>query len=267
MSATASLGQLWRKAEKAQWRAWYSLLAWYAASKRVEFACMNWGYDDGRVLVPEHFGPERLPLQLYAAVSEGLELSGKTVLDASCGRGGGLAYLREALALERGIGVDFTPAHVALCRRTVGARDPRLEFLDGDAERMPVPSASVDAVLSVEASHCYADIERFLREADRVLRPGGVLAWTDFAPTARAQALEQLARGRFEVARSEDITAHVLTAMRGDRDRRQALVSNGARLLRPVLIHFAAADEKSETVTRFLDGSYKYFLLQLRKHG
>jgi ubiquinone/menaquinone biosynthesis C-methylase UbiE len=46
-------------------------------------------------------------------------------------------------------------------------------LVHGDAENLPFPQVSFDAVINVESAHCYGSIERFLAEVHRVLRPGG----------------------------------------------------------------------------------------------
>ena len=45
--------------------------------------------------------------------------------------------------------------------------------MQGDAQDLPFPDESFDAVINVEASHIYPNFERFLGEVARVLRPGG----------------------------------------------------------------------------------------------
>lgn len=257
-----------RALQRAQWRAWYSFLSWYSSRAGARFSCMNWGYDDGRALVDEGAGPERYPLQLYAALVEGVPLEGKVLVDVSCGRGGGLAYLARAHQPARAVGLDFTPAHVEVCRGTVQREVPSLELEVGDAEALPLPDASADVLLSVEASHCYGSYARFLDEARRVLRPGGVLLWTDFAPRQKDRELSRLARDRFVVDTERDITAHVLSAMEKDAPRRIEIIErHSARLLRPVFRNFAAADERCDTVRRFRSGDHVYFLRRLRCPG
>jgi ubiquinone/menaquinone biosynthesis C-methylase UbiE len=55
-----------------------------------------------------------------------------------------------------------------------------LEFVRGDAEKLPFAEGSFDAVLNVEASHCYPSLPKFLGEVARVLRPGGRFLYADF---------------------------------------------------------------------------------------
>ncbi|WP_237560544.1 class I SAM-dependent methyltransferase [Halostella litorea] len=70
------------------------------------------------------------------------------------------------------------------------AADRDLAAVRGDAARLPVREGSVDAVVVVDALHHVADQSEAVREAYRVLRPGGVLAVADFDPrTVRGRAL------------------------------------------------------------------------------
>jgi SAM-dependent methyltransferase len=57
---------------------------------------------------------------------------------------------------------------------------PGLRFVQGDAEHLPFPDGAFDAVINVEASHCYGNFPGFLDEVARVLRPGGNFLYADF---------------------------------------------------------------------------------------
>jgi ubiquinone/menaquinone biosynthesis C-methylase UbiE len=56
---------------------------------------------------------------------------------------------------------------------------PGLDFVQGDAENLPFPDESFDAVLNVEASHANPRFPRFIAEVARVLRPGGHFLYAD----------------------------------------------------------------------------------------
>ena len=74
-------------------------------------------------------------------------------------------------------GLDFNADGIAFCQKR--HQLPGLDFVHGDAENLPFPDQSFDAVINVEASHCYPRFPQFLEEVARVLRPGGHFLYTD----------------------------------------------------------------------------------------
>jgi SAM-dependent methyltransferase len=98
------------------------------------------------------------------------------LLDLACGTG-----VVTSAALSRGfdaVGLDFSPAMLAAARR----REPGLDRREGDAEAPPFADASFDAVVSSFGGHHVERPRRALAEAHRMLRPGGRLAFTLWAP-------------------------------------------------------------------------------------
>lgn len=91
------------------------------------------------------------------------------VVDAGCGEGYGADLLAGGAAAVTG--VDLVAEVVDHAR----ARYPRVRFRQGDVCAMPLPDASVDAVVCLQVIEHLWDIGRFLDEAARVLRPGGEL--------------------------------------------------------------------------------------------
>ncbi|MGO9044219.1 MAG: phthiotriol/phenolphthiotriol dimycocerosates methyltransferase, partial [Mycobacterium sp.] len=140
----------------------------------------NFGYEEdppmGLTLTASD-EPNRYCIQLYHVTASQVDLTGSTVLEVSCGAGGGASYVMRNLGPASYTGLDLNPASIDKCRER--HRLPGLDFVQGDAENLPFPDNSFDAVVNVEASHQYPHFPRFLAEVARVLRPGGHFLYTD----------------------------------------------------------------------------------------
>lgn len=209
------------------WRWWYGRLA--KKFQTGSWTFMNYGLVPPDAEVPKlepRDEPDRLCIQLYERVVSPIGVQGARVLEVGSGRGGGASYLARYRGPAEVIGVDFSAPAVAWCRRQHRAV-PNLTFVTGDAEKLPFPDASFDAVVNVESSHCYGRVEFFFSEAARVLRPGGHFFYTDFRPQAEMPALESrlVAAGAWEQVTREDLTAGVLAALEADDARKRRLIA------------------------------------------
>ncbi len=150
------------------------------------------------------------------------------VLDVCSGMGGPARWLAHRIGC-RVTGLDFTRSRVDAARRLtqrVGL-DSLVDFVHGDATKMPLPDCSYDRVISQEAWLHIPDKAALIAQCARVVKPNGVLAFTDvvlrvaltnaeesrmasemqapgIAPVSNY--LELLARSGFSVESNEDLS-------------------------------------------------------------
>ncbi len=148
---------------------------------------------------PSHAGGDDLELVLAMAAPA----AGEACLDLATGPGHTAARLAARLGeLGRGFvaGLDVAPGMIAVARERAAAADlANLAYLIGDVHALPFPAARLDLVTCRIAPHHFHDVAGFLREAARVLKPGGRLVVEDsLAPDEPAVAafLEALEKRR-----------------------------------------------------------------------
>jgi SAM-dependent methyltransferase len=245
-------------------RFWYETLS--KLDRQGIMRLMNYGYADpaaSPLALASADEGDRYALQLYHQVASGAFLQGRDVLEVGCGRGGGASFVVRKHDPGSLIGLDFSAAAIQFCQRRYQL--PGLRFVPGDAEALPFPDSSFDAVINVESSHCYPSFERFLSEVRRVLRPGGHLLYADFRPhTELARWRAQIATAGFVLAQEQNITANVLHALDADDARKRALIARHAPpLIRARFGRFAGL-RGSPIYEQFRSGEKVYIRFECR---
>ena len=132
----------------------------------------------------------------------------RRVLDIGCGTGYLLRLLARQWSQARELaGID--PARSMIEAAAGSARDERLRFSVGAAERLPYPDSSFDLIVSTTSFDHWSDQQAGVRECARVLMPGGHLMLVDLFSL---WLIPTLTGGRRGKARTPERADHLLSA-------------------------------------------------------
>ncbi len=127
-----------------------------------------------------HWAAEEITWGVFSVSEEALgsplgDVVGLDAVELGCGT----AYFSAWLARRgaRPVGVDPTPAQLATARRLQVQTGVEFPLVEAPAERVPLPDASFDLVLSEYGASLWADPKHWLAEAARLLRPDGRLVF------------------------------------------------------------------------------------------
>ncbi|MDA3949689.1 MAG: methyltransferase domain-containing protein [Spirochaeta sp.] len=248
------------------WRYWHAkMINWDTEYDGVRF--MNYGYAPidapDLVLEPED-RTEPYGAHLYHVAVSHVPVADKEILEVSSGRGGGASYIARYLQPRRYVGLDISDKNVEACERIYGELT-NVEFVQGEAERLPFPEDAFDHVVSVEASRAYGDVMQFFAEVRRVLRPEGTFLLTDMRWYPDMEALKaQIREAGFAIESEVDIAPNVVRALERDNERKVELIQR--RVPKMFLSAFSefAGTIGSDRYRAFADGRMNYFSWNLR---
>jgi len=247
-------------------RIWYWYISRIDADNEIVF--MNYGYDDPNeniILDPEDES-NRYSIQLYHRLAAATELKDKHILEVGCGRGGGLAYVKKTFSPSIAVGMDLEDKAVKFANKHHISEG--LDFVQGDAHSLPFENNSFDAVLNVESSHRYQDMDLFLSEVSRVLKPDGYFLYTDFRfPSEMADLKRSLDLTDFKLIEEQNINANVTGALFKDSLRRKNLVKKLIpRFMQKTALNFAGVID-SDTYNQISAKNWLYYVYIYQKTG
>lgn len=181
----------------ANWRGWwtywsadkpdaalhYDLRGGTTMTSWLKTPLANMGWWDG-VDPEDPDGIESANEALFDLVADGAGIEeGDRVLDAGAGFGTNAIRIAERHGVRvTGVNVSKVQTDIAIRLIHEAGHEDQIELLVADATQLPLPSETVDRVVSVEAAFHFDDRALFFSEALRVLVPGGRLSLVDLVP-------------------------------------------------------------------------------------
>ncbi len=192
---------------------------------------------------------------------------GETVLDL--GSGGGIDVLLSARRVGptgKAYGLDMTDEMLTLARQNQHqAGVDNVEFLKGEIENIPLPDNAVNVIISNCVINLSADKGRVMREAFRVLKPGGRFAVSDVVVRGEMPA---------DIQQRLELWAGCIAGALGESDYRSKLSAAGFEQIeiQPTRIYTAedakavlAGNEDLEKVAQALHGKFMSAFIRARK--
>jgi ubiquinone/menaquinone biosynthesis C-methylase UbiE len=245
-------------------RIWY----WYISTvdKNAEVIFMNYGYssDHHKIKLDKNDEKNRYSAQLYDFVANGAFIKGKDILEVGCGRGGGLSYINRYLSPNSATGIDLSKKGIDFCRQYYSKEG--IEFLHGNAQNLEFRDSAFDVVINIESSHRYDQMDKFLAEVHRVLKPGGFFLFADFRHENELEELtRQLKNSDFQLVKKEIITPNVVEALKFSSPEREYLIHKLVPKFLYSLGENFAATEGTTIYNRFATHEFEYLSYVFRK--
>jgi SAM-dependent methyltransferase len=186
------------------------------------------------------------------------DVEGLDIVELGCGT----AYFSAWLARRgaRVVGVDPTPAQLETARRLQSDTGIEFPLLEAIGEDVPLPTASFDIVHSEYGASLWADPNRWIPEASRLLRPGGRLIFLSNSTVCTlcmtmAGVGEQLVRPQSNLYRTEWPDTHEVEFHLGHSDWIDLLRANGFEIERLVEL-YAPPDGETHTYYKYVTADW-----------
>ena len=250
--------------QRAMWRWWYQRLGKRAHDSGWTF--MNYGFKNQSILNLEP-GDEsdRMFIQLYHHITSQLPIKDQAILEVGSGRGGGASFISRYHHPKSVTGIDYSKSAIKLSNKLHSSVD-RLVFKLGDADNLAFEDSTFDAVLNIESSHCYGNMERFLDEVYRVIKPGGYFGWADLRAKNMVEETEiAFKKSGFTCIKNDVITTEVIDALDDIHDVKMAMITNHVPMfLQKAFTDFAGV-KNSKIYNGFKGGNAVYLSKILKK--
>ena len=156
------------------------------AGNFINFGFWKESVKAGAISVAERIDSEK---NLYRFVIKKLGVVEEDkLLEIACGQGVGSALALTEFLPKEMHGIDFSKAQILRAKKVnsevIQTNPDKIFFQEGAAENIPYESNSFEKVFSIEAAQHFESLEKFAKEANRVLKPGGKLAIATFFGTS-----------------------------------------------------------------------------------
>jgi SAM-dependent methyltransferase len=121
------------------------------------------------------WGIWEVPETQLGALGDLSKLKGLDAIELGCGTGYVSAWLAKLGA--KPVGIDITPAQLETARAFQAEFGLEFPLIEASAEQVPLPDAGFDLVISEYGASIWCDPTKWIAEASRLLRPGGVLVF------------------------------------------------------------------------------------------
>lgn len=186
------------------------------------------------------------------------------MLEVGSGRGGGASYISRYNKPESYIGMDISKSSISFCNKYYNVDN--LSFAHGIAESIPYEDNSFDFVVNIESARCYSNMQAFLNEVYRVLRPGGRLLLADMIyPNDHEKFKKRIDKSGFQRISEKNISSNVVAALDKDSARREYLIDKKIpKFMRKSFRTFAGTVGTSR-YNNFVNGIFLYWSYILEK--